>query len=79
MTATSIARLILDGSKIDEGLAHLSEPELVLCWRFARLEQAGYSEDEAAILALRNDVDLHEATDLLLRGCPRQTALRILA
>ena len=30
------------------------------------------------MLALRNNVDLHEATDLLLNGCPRETALRIL-
>jgi hypothetical protein len=79
MTAASIARSILDGSRVDADLAHLSEPERVLCWRFARLERAGYSEEESAMLALRNDIDLHVATDLMLHGCPRETALRILA
>jgi len=78
VTAASIARSILDGSRIDEDLANLSEPERVLCWRFAVLERAGYSEAESAMLAHRNDVDLHEAADLILRGCPRETALRIL-
>ena len=78
MTAASVARSILDGTRLDVGLANLSEPERVACWRFAVLERTGFSEEESALLAIRTDVDLHEATDLILRGCPRQTALRIL-
>jgi hypothetical protein len=69
---------MLDGTRIDADLENLSEPERIACWRFAILERAGFSEEESAMLAVRNDVDLHEATDLMLRGCPRQTALRIL-
>lgn len=78
MTVASGAKSILDGSRIDDDLANLSERERVLCWRFALLGRAGFSEEESAMLALSNNVNLREATDLLLTGCPRETALRIL-
>jgi hypothetical protein len=60
------------------GSATLSESGRVLCWRLARLVEAGYSDDATAALATRPDVDLHQATDMLLHGCPQTTALRIL-
>ncbi len=56
----------------------MPEPLRVLCWRLSELAGAGYSDTATAVLAARPDVDLHRATDLLLRGCPQETALRIL-
>jgi hypothetical protein len=58
--------------------AMLSENARVLCGRLAQLCEAGYSTDATVALALRPDIDLHDATDLLLGGCSQQTALRIL-
>ena len=57
----------------------LEAPELeeVLRWRFEVLVRAGYDAGNAMILASHGEVDLHAATDLLLRGCPPDTALRI--
>lgn len=53
------------------------EMEEVLRWRFEVLVRAGYDVGTALILASHAEVDLHEATDLLGRGCPPETALRI--
>jgi len=50
----------------------------VLAWRLTQLAEAGYCDDATAALASCPDVDLHRATDLLLHGCPQETALRIL-
>lgn len=57
----------------------LDAPELeeVLRWRFEVLVRAGYDAGNALILASHAEVDLHAAADLLLRGCPPQTAVRI--
>lgn len=54
-------------------------PELdeVLRWRFEVLVRAGYDVGNAMIVASRAEVDLHRATDLVQRGCPPDTALRI--
>ena len=52
--------------------------EEVLCWRFEQLIVAGFSAGDAAILASHVEVDLHRASDLVGRGCPHETALRIL-
>jgi len=60
------------------GSPTLSETGRVLCWRLAELSDAGYTDEATAILATRADIDLHRATDLLLNGCPHETALRIL-
>ena len=54
------------------------EAESVLRWRFDSLAFAGYNVDHAMILASHVEVDLHAATDLVERGCPSDTALRIL-
>lgn len=56
----------------------IQEIDRVEAWRMEELERAGYSPDDAALLALRHDVDLHSAVKLLGRGCPTATALRIL-
>jgi len=62
---------------LEQGLA-LSEDERVLLGRVDALERAGYAEEAAVAVALRRDIDLHRAVDLLARGCPQATALRIL-
>ena len=61
-----------------ESAQHLDEEAAILAWRIWVLERAGYGEEAAATLAGSRDVDLHLAVDLLERGCPRETALRIL-
>jgi len=55
-----------------------TESERIERWRAHELERAGYDGDDAAELAARHDVDLHLAVELLERGCPPETALRIL-
>jgi hypothetical protein len=60
------------------GSTTLSEAGRVLCWRLAQLAEAGYTDEATATLAPRPDVDLHQAIGLLLKGCPQETALRIL-
>ena len=54
------------------------EAEGVLRWRFEALVRAGYEAGEAMILASHVEVDLHTATDIVAKGCPPATALRIL-
>ena len=51
--------------------------EAVLRWRFEALVEAGYDAGSALILASHVEVDLHQAADLLARGCPPETAMRI--
>jgi hypothetical protein len=54
------------------------ETELIEAWRAEALERAGYGAAAAAEIAVRHDIDLHLATDLLERGCPAEVALQIL-
>ena len=60
--------------------APIKEPEQdrVERWRAEALERAGFAPRAAAELAARVDVDLHRAIELVERGCPPETALRIL-
>ena len=50
----------------------------VLSWRVEQLIAVGFDSDSAFVLALDRSVDLHEATELVRRGCPPETAFRIL-
>ena len=50
----------------------------VLGWRIEQLIAAGYDSDSAFVLALDRSIDLHDATELVRRGCPPETAFRIL-
>jgi hypothetical protein len=50
----------------------------VLAWRFDSLCRAGFDLESAAVLATCVEIDLHEATTLVARGCPPPTAVRIL-
>jgi hypothetical protein len=54
------------------------EAEAVLRWRFEGFVEAGYDAGSALVLASHIEVDLHEATVLLERGCPPELALQII-
>lgn len=56
----------------------LTETDTVRRWRLEELIRAGYAPYDALLLSCRRDVELHTATELLRRGCPPRTALRIL-
>jgi len=51
----------------------------VVVWRFDCLERAGYPSELAVTLAENASVDLHDAVELLKRGCPVEQAVRILS
>ncbi len=55
-----------------------TESERIERWRAEELERAGYEPRAAAKIAVRPDIDLHLAVDLLVRGCPADLALKIL-
>ena len=59
-------------------LVDTTEIERIERWRAEELERAGYEPRAAGRLAVRHDVDLHTAIELLERGCPTDLALRIL-
>ncbi len=48
-------------------------------WRFDCLVEAGYDRATAKLVAERVEIDLHAAVDLIRRGCPPRTAIRILS
>ena len=56
----------------------MPKPNPVRAWRREQLVAAGYPAAAAVVLSERDDVDLHLAARLLARGCPVETALRIL-
>ena len=55
-----------------------TEAERVERWRVEALEKVGYDPESAMQLAARNDVDLHQAVELVEAGCPPELALQIL-
>ena len=55
-----------------------TEQELVEQWRHQALSRAGYDPEAATVLAASHDVDLHQAVELLRRGCTVELALQIL-
>ena len=56
----------------------VDEAAEVLAWRFDALCRSGYELDAAAVLAANVEVDLHDAIELVARGCPPDLAARIL-
>ena len=60
-------------------LEEIESPEVdaVFRWRFEELMRAGYDAGSALILAGHAEVDLHVACRLVERGCPPETAHRI--
>jgi hypothetical protein len=65
-------------SAADLELMHFSEIERIERWRHEELERAGYDPESAVVLAASHDVDLHDAVELLKRGCSVDLALQIL-
>ena len=55
-----------------------TEAERVFRWRLEALSRAGYEYRLAFKMAIRPHIDLHQAVDLVRRGCPHETAARIL-
>jgi hypothetical protein len=55
-----------------------TELDRVERWRTAELMRVGFPGDDAVALAARTDVDLHDAIELVERGCPPELAVRIL-
>lgn len=55
-----------------------SERDKIVRWRLEQLLSAGYDGGAALIVAMDSSIDLHSAVSLLRRGCPMETALRIL-
>jgi hypothetical protein len=62
----------------DIDLIDLTETERIESWQAEELERAGYEPRAAGRIAVRHDVDLHNAIDLLKRGCSPELALKIL-
>ena len=56
-----------------------TELERVERWRTSELMRVGFRGDDAVALAARTDVDLHQAIELVQRGCPPDLAIRILS
>jgi hypothetical protein len=54
-------------------------PGEVVAWRRDRLEAAGFPGGLARALAEDRRVDLHALIELTERGCPPETAARIMA
>ena len=50
----------------------------VMEWRFSQLTRSGFPAEDAIRLATRLDVDLHQATALVARGCPPSLARRFM-
>jgi hypothetical protein len=65
-------------SAADLELVFVSEIERIERWRHEELERAGYDAESALVLAASHDVDLHDAVELLERGCSVDLALQIL-
>ncbi len=55
-----------------------TEQELVERWRAEALERGGYPPELAEQLAIRADVDLHHALELVEKGCTADLAAAIL-
>lgn len=55
-----------------------TEHDRVTRWRERELVKAGYPDAEAYVIAARHDIDLHEAVELLIHGCPFEVAYKIL-
>ena len=49
-----------------------TEAEAILRWRFEELVRSGYDIGSALVLASHVEIDLHDASALTRRGCPRR-------
>ena len=55
-----------------------TEFDAVRFWRLEELLRAGYDEEDATELAFHVEIDLHDAANLVRRGCPSSTAAKIM-
>ena len=55
-----------------------TELERVEGWRAEELVRAGYMPTDAVALAARHDIDLHQAVEPMVLGCPYELAIEIL-
>lgn len=62
----------------DTELVADAESERVTAWRAHELLRAGYEPLVAVTLAEHAEVDLHQALEIVERGCPPDLAARIL-
>lgn len=56
----------------------LTDHDRLEAWRLEQLLQAGYAPFRADLIAARDDIDLHQAVELVKNGCPQRLALKIL-
>jgi hypothetical protein len=63
---------------LDVELRGLERELAVVSWRAERLRRLGYARAEAERLAF-SSIDIHALEDLVGRGCPLDTAVRIAA
>ena len=56
----------------------MTEEELIFAWRYEQLQRVGFDAELALDLAVCGEVDLHDATELVRRGCAPTLAARIL-
>ena len=56
----------------------MTDEELIFAWRFEQLQRVGFDAELALDLAVCAEVDLHDATELVQRGCAPPLAARIL-
>jgi hypothetical protein len=59
-------------------IPELTELERIERWRADELIRVGYDAEQAMALAVRHDIDLRLAAQLLEHGCPTDLALQIL-
>lgn len=59
-------------------LEHATDLERAADWRLKRLLDAGFPIEQASEIAIRSDIDLHQALQLVERGCDPELAARIL-
>ena len=57
---------------------YASEIDRIEQWRHEELKRAGYDPESAVVLAASHDIDLHDAVNLVSRGCSVDLALQIL-
>ena len=59
-------------------IPEVTELRRIEIWRAEELERAGFDAESAALLAVRHDIDLHQAVGLASAGCTPDLALQIL-
>jgi len=56
---------------------HVVTDQAVRAWRYQSLIRAGFTANQAKMVATDADIDIHWVIDLTKKGCPHGTACRI--